>query len=680
MAMHFKKLASHNSVFKKAFVRGCTDRLREIEVRLDHGCSAKWLRQLEQCEDLAGVARLLLALQRRTPLHALDNAWLESLESLDPSEVEEQQAELSRRLMHRLDEIDRAVAPARKPAEMLGETVLKHFEGHGTFMGTIVEYDEATGFRLQYDDGDTEDVTLRDLRALLPRDPNASADDLSDGLSNASDAEPSEPSAPPSDARPAVERQPSAPLPLSRKKQLLQAVSDVPFESKEAAREAAGGVKGKGGSKAAGAGKHGKAAVKSGGKAMPPAAPPPAAAAAAAAAACGAASDEPIVGSKRPLEVRRRASAPPLPSHTPDSAHPSQDDELAQLPPGWLVEQKGGKGRVFISPDGLTRFSTLAKVQRWHRQQMALASRFQSQAQKQSAAEPPVAPAADEPPRAASPSDDGNASGADGDGSQNGKGGRRLPRELRNLALPDREWKLSQVPAALGAKGGEKEEPEEGKEGREGEAREAEASSDEEGGRASAAEGEEGAAKTNGSEGGEGAGRTSGTEGEEGLTSCVDEEEGRARVPEREKEQASCVEGEEGTTSATEGEEWRTSCMEREEERASAMEGEEGRATCAEGEDVEATIAAREAGGSQGQSRTPLGSDGEGTGNDTGEAEQEVGTQAGDEEERRATTPVEALGAEDVAADEGHAEVEEVEVEALYEDEPMDVDAVFEGP
>ena len=25
----------------------------------------------------------------------------------------------------------------------------------------------------QYDDGDTEDVTLRDLRALLPRDPNA---------------------------------------------------------------------------------------------------------------------------------------------------------------------------------------------------------------------------------------------------------------------------------------------------------------------------------------------------------------------------------------------------------------------------------------------------------------------------------------------------------------------------
>ena len=25
----------------------------------------------------------------------------------------------------------------------------------------------------QYDDGDTEDVTLRDLRALLPRDPSA---------------------------------------------------------------------------------------------------------------------------------------------------------------------------------------------------------------------------------------------------------------------------------------------------------------------------------------------------------------------------------------------------------------------------------------------------------------------------------------------------------------------------
>ena len=67
------------------------------------------------------------------------------------------------------DEVDKAVPAARSPTDMLGEVVLKYVEGHGIFMGTIVEYDQHTGFRLQYDDGDTEDVSLRDLRALMPR-------------------------------------------------------------------------------------------------------------------------------------------------------------------------------------------------------------------------------------------------------------------------------------------------------------------------------------------------------------------------------------------------------------------------------------------------------------------------------------------------------------------------------
>lgn len=56
---------------------------------------------------------------------------------------------MCRRLAQRLNEVEHVVPPARKPTEMLGEVVLKHFEGHGTFMGTIVEYDENTGFRLQ---------------------------------------------------------------------------------------------------------------------------------------------------------------------------------------------------------------------------------------------------------------------------------------------------------------------------------------------------------------------------------------------------------------------------------------------------------------------------------------------------------------------------------------------------
>ena len=43
----------------------------------------------------------------------------------------------------------RASPGARPYREMLGEVVLKHFEGHGTFMGTIIEYDEQTGFRIQ---------------------------------------------------------------------------------------------------------------------------------------------------------------------------------------------------------------------------------------------------------------------------------------------------------------------------------------------------------------------------------------------------------------------------------------------------------------------------------------------------------------------------------------------------
>ena len=46
-------------------------------------------------------------------------------------------------------------------------------------------------------------------------------------------------------------------------------------------------------------------------------------------------------------------------------------------------DQVSGRSRVYVSPDGMTRFSTIAKVQRWHRQQLALASRFQQQQQQQ---------------------------------------------------------------------------------------------------------------------------------------------------------------------------------------------------------------------------------------------------------------------------------------------------------
>ena len=145
-----RKLASGNAVYKRQFARNCAEKLRNLEGRLDRGCGKAWLTELEKCEDVPGLARLLLQLLRRcTTLEGPDDGWLEELTSLPLSTVEEQQAELSRRLMHRVDEVDRAVPPAREPGDMLGEVVFKHFKGHGTFLGTIVEYDENTGFRVQ---------------------------------------------------------------------------------------------------------------------------------------------------------------------------------------------------------------------------------------------------------------------------------------------------------------------------------------------------------------------------------------------------------------------------------------------------------------------------------------------------------------------------------------------------
>ena len=52
------------------------------------------------------------------------------------------------------------------------------------------------------------------------------------------------------------------------------------------------------------------------------------------------------------------------------------------MPPGWRIEIRG-RARAFISPDGMTEFSTLAKALRYHKQQEALAARFQQQFEQQ---------------------------------------------------------------------------------------------------------------------------------------------------------------------------------------------------------------------------------------------------------------------------------------------------------
>jgi hypothetical protein len=61
---------------------------------------------------------------------------------------------------------------AKNPNEIhgieLGQTFTKAFEGHGTYTGTVVEYNkEKKFFSVIYEDGDTEELRTDDLRALV---------------------------------------------------------------------------------------------------------------------------------------------------------------------------------------------------------------------------------------------------------------------------------------------------------------------------------------------------------------------------------------------------------------------------------------------------------------------------------------------------------------------------------
>ena len=243
-------------------------------------------------------------------------------------------------LTARLAALDAAVPPVRKPAEMLGEVVFKQFKGHGTFIGTIMEYDAQTGFRLQYDDGDTEDVSWNDLRTMMmprgtgeamppgPRERHAQsvkpnqyaivpsvrrAVETPAPVAAAEEAvaAPAEPAAP---LRPPA----AAPPPGARKKQLLAAIArqqqheelradDAPAEKRPVAA---------------------------------PSVPPPPKKQKAAAAQGG---------------VEQRKPKAPAAAAAPNAV------DISQLPAGWMTEARG-RNTVYISPDGLTQFSTLAKV------------------------------------------------------------------------------------------------------------------------------------------------------------------------------------------------------------------------------------------------------------------------------------------------------------------------------
>ena len=82
--------------YRKAVVRHCTEQLREIEGRLEQPSGARWEQGLANCEDLAGVGRLLLALQKRSELADADNSWLEELAQLSSEKIDDRAIELVR--------------------------------------------------------------------------------------------------------------------------------------------------------------------------------------------------------------------------------------------------------------------------------------------------------------------------------------------------------------------------------------------------------------------------------------------------------------------------------------------------------------------------------------------------------------------------------------------------------
>ena len=52
---------------------------------------------------------------------------------------------------------------------LIGQSVTKTFKGIGTFKGRVTDFHRDTGFRVEYEDGDTEDLTEPELvRACTP--------------------------------------------------------------------------------------------------------------------------------------------------------------------------------------------------------------------------------------------------------------------------------------------------------------------------------------------------------------------------------------------------------------------------------------------------------------------------------------------------------------------------------
>jgi hypothetical protein len=162
-------LAPISAAYKRAVIRACAEQLREIEGRMEQPCGARWEQQVQSCDDLGTVARLILALQRRSSLRSPESGWLEELASLKPEEVDRRAVELTLRIKHRLAELAESVPYAVDPSSLIGAPVLRHYEGAGAFPGVVVEFERLVGFRVRYSDGEFEDVPLRELQSMLLR-------------------------------------------------------------------------------------------------------------------------------------------------------------------------------------------------------------------------------------------------------------------------------------------------------------------------------------------------------------------------------------------------------------------------------------------------------------------------------------------------------------------------------
>ena len=464
-------LAPISVAYKRAVVRACAEALREIEGRLCHPCGARWESQLQGCDDLGTVARLILALQRRSNLPSPDSAWLDEMAALKPEEIDRRAVELTLRIKHRLAELAVAVPHAVEPRSLIGAPVLRHYEGAGAFPGVVVEYEELVGFRVKYSDGEFEDVPLRELQSMLLRqgigqgraiarttDPVGAyeREGQGDGVAQTNGEVSGEPLAPGYEAY--VN---DATLDFVYQRMVQQQRADgFGDEASEGARIDVS----QGGEPAApqtsssqlpkrGQGRQTKSPAGTNASQPKPSKAPSGA----------------LNGSNGMQSAGRggtgAASKEPAPAAGEKRKGNSGEDGL---PPGWTVEGSGSR-RTVRAPDGFTNVTSMAQVRRWQRAQLSLVAQYERVSEKKRIKDAPPPPKPDygdlgvrsstvsdewlavpqasqrqtvarpQLPTAGMSVEDAAAAAA----AMTGKSGKGVSRELRMLAMPDRDWNVA---------------------------------------------------------------------------------------------------------------------------------------------------------------------------------------------------------------------------------------------